>query len=150
MEVRTEIEIAAPRARVWEAIVDLPAYSEWNPFVPRVVGRLQEGERLDVVLALPGGSENALRPEVLSVVPDEELRLRHRFVTGGLFEAVHFLKLLELSPDRTRVVHGANFTGLLLKTLTSTVTRTTRGFVFMNQALKRRVEEAAPRDAHAP
>ena len=34
--VRAEIEIDAPAERIFDILTDLPAYSEWNPFTPRV------------------------------------------------------------------------------------------------------------------
>ncbi|RLC94436.1 MAG: hypothetical protein DRI39_02925 [Chloroflexi bacterium] len=34
--VRSEIDIDAPAERVWNIVVDLARYPEWNPFTPRI------------------------------------------------------------------------------------------------------------------
>ena len=34
--VRITREFDAPPERVWEILVDLAAYAEWNPFTPRI------------------------------------------------------------------------------------------------------------------
>jgi len=142
MEVRTEIEIQAAPSAVWAVLTDLAGYSEWNPFVPRASGDLRPGGQVELSVSMPDGSDADVRTEVLAVEAGRELRLRRRWLLPGLFDGVHFVRLVELGPDRTRVVHGEDFTGLLVKPLLGAITRATRGFVFMNQALKRRVEAA--------
>ncbi len=141
MELRTEIEIAAPAARVWETLIDFPRYAEWNPFIPEISGELRVGTQLQVVVAPPGGNELKFRPTLLVVDPCHQLRWRGKLFIKGLFDGEHFFQLVEVAPDRTRFVHGEDFSGILVKLLGRALTQTARGFVFMNQALKQRVEE---------
>ncbi|HVW25307.1 MAG TPA: SRPBCC domain-containing protein [Polyangiaceae bacterium] len=143
MELRTEIEISASPSRVWETLVDFPRYAEWNPFIPEISGDLRVGAELRVVVAPPGGNEVKVQPTLLVVEPVRELRWRGKLLFKGLFAGEHFMQLVELAPGRTRFVHGENFTGVLVKLLGRTLTQTARGFVFMNQALKQRVEDGA-------
>jgi hypothetical protein len=58
----------------------------------------------------------------------------------GLFDGEHFFRLEPRGEARTRVVQGEDFSGVLLRFLLPRVTEAARGFVYMNQALKRRVE----------
>ncbi len=141
MELRTEVEIAAAPEAVWRVLSDFPAYAEWNPFIPQIAGEPCVGARLEVVLAPPGGKETMFRPKVLVAETQRELRWRAQFLFPGLLDREHFFRLIELAPARTRLVHGGDFNGALVKLATRTLTNTARGFVFMNQALKRRVEE---------
>jgi hypothetical protein len=47
--VRGEIEINAPVQKVWDIIVDLERYPEWNKFTPRMsVGKIVVGEEFDL------------------------------------------------------------------------------------------------------
>jgi hypothetical protein len=47
--VRGEIEINAPVQKVWDIIVDLERYSEWNTFTPRMSARkVVVGEEFDL------------------------------------------------------------------------------------------------------
>jgi hypothetical protein len=121
-------------------VSDLSAYAEWNPFIPFVAGTLEVGATLEVVIAPPGSSEVTIRPRVLVATP-EELRWQGKLLIPGLFDGEHFLKLIEVAPNRTRFVHGEDFTGILVKLFHKTLTNTARGFVLMNQALKKRVED---------
>jgi len=149
MELRTEIEIQASPASIWTVLVDFARYPEWNPFIPQISGELTVGSELDLVIAPPDSSEMHFRPTLLTVTPNEELRWRGKLFVKGLFDGEHFFRLVEISNGRTRFVHGENFSGLLVKLFRRTLTQTARGFVFMNQALKRRVEATAQDSAHA-
>ena len=46
-EIRTEIEIAASRSRVWQVLADFSRYSEWNPFIREAKGEAKEGAKLE-------------------------------------------------------------------------------------------------------
>jgi hypothetical protein len=141
MELRTEIEIDASPAVVWGVLCDFPRYAEWNPFIPQISGELRVGAKLEVVISPPGGREMSFRPRILVVDPEKELRWRGRLFVPGLFDGEHFFCLVGVAQGRTRLAHGEDFTGLLVKLAGRALTNTARGFVFMNQALKRRVEE---------
>ena len=58
----------------------------------------------------------------------------------GIFDGIHFFRLVDLGDGRTRFVHGEDFSGILVRLVTPMFTDVARGFVYMNQALKRRVE----------
>lgn len=140
MQLCTEIEILAPAAAVWATLTDFHSYPEWNPFITGISGKLAVGEELTVEMSLPEGSDFTLRPLLTRCEPELELRwLGHRWFKG-LFDGEHFFRLQELDANRTRLTQGENISGLLLRLLGRTLTQTQRGFVYMNRALKRRVE----------
>lgn len=141
MEIRTEIEIEASPQAVWRVLTDFPRYSEWNPFIVAVGGEPRQGTTLSVTLSMPeSAKEYRLRPRVVRCEAEAELRWLGHLWFKGLFDGEHFFRLHEPAPGRTRFVHGEDFSGVLLRFATRTVTEATRGFVYMNQALKRRVE----------
>lgn len=140
MELRTEVEIDAPPEQVWAVLTDFGAYHEWNPFITELRGKLEPGARLRVELSYADGRRTAFRTSVLTVEPGAELRWIGRVWFKGLFDGEHFIQLHALDGNRTRLVQGENFSGVLVKLLANTVTQTGRGFVGMNAALKRRVE----------
>jgi hypothetical protein len=143
VELRTEIEISAPPSRVWAVLTDFRAYPDWNPFIVRISGNLAVGEKLSVVAAMPGGREFAFRPKLLVLNAENELRWRGHFLIPGIFDGEHFFRIVDLGDNRTRFVHGEDFSGLFVRFAGGIFTNTARGFVYMNQALKRRVEEAS-------
>jgi len=140
MDLRTEINIQAPPHEIWKVLLDTGRYHEWNPFITTLSGTLTEGERLSVVFSPPGASDLRFAPTVLCVRPEEELRWKGKMMFEWLLTGEHFFRLMPEEDGSTRFVHGEDFRGSLLRFLGRQLTLTARGFVLMNQALKRRVE----------
>lgn len=44
------VEIAAPARVVWQVLIDLPHYNEWNPFCIRAVSTLKLGDPIEMTL----------------------------------------------------------------------------------------------------
>ena len=146
MEVRTEIEISAPAAEIWKVLLDFRRYPEWNPFIVRIAGEPEVGSRLAITLSLPDSNrEREIGPRLLRCDAERELRWLGHLGMKGLFDGEHFFRLEARGDGTTRVVHGEDFSGILLRFMLNQVTEATRGFVYMNQALKRRVEQGARR-----
>ncbi len=140
MEIRTEVLIEAEPSAVWQTLLDFRRYPEWNPFIIGIRGEAKVGARLHVTLSLPDSNrEQTFSPRVTKCEEGEELRWLGHLWMKGLLDGEHFFRL-EPRGGGTRVLHGEDFSGLLLKPLLARLTDATRGFIYMNQALKRRVE----------
>jgi hypothetical protein len=140
MEIRSELEIAAPAPEVWGILTDFPRYHEWNPFITEISCDAIVGNPLRLLLSLPEGRDYRLTPTLLNIEENYELRFRAHLLFPGLFDGEHFLRVLAVGPDRTRFVQGENFSGVLLRFSGRTLTQVARGFDYMNEALKRRAE----------
>jgi hypothetical protein len=140
MEIRSELEIAAPAAEVWGILTDFPRYQEWNPFITEIESAGVVGGSLRLLLSLPQGRDYRLKATLLRIEEDYELRFRAHLLLPGLFDGEHFFRLIAVNPQRTRFVQGENFSGVLLRFSGRTLTRVARGFDYMNEALKRRAE----------
>jgi hypothetical protein len=140
MEIRSELEIAAPVAQVWGILTDFPRYQEWNPFITELKGEGVVGSLLQLSLSLPEGRDYRLKPRLLRNEENYELRWRAHLLFPGLFDGEHFLRVQAVDPQRTRFVQGENFSGVLLRFSGRTLTQVARGFDYMNEALKRRAE----------
>lgn len=150
MEIRTELEIAAPIREVWGILTDFARYQEWNPFITEIASDGVEGHPLRVQLSLPEGRDYRLKPRLVRFEENRELRWRGHLLLPGLFDGEHFFRLEEVGPGRTRFIQGENFEGILVRFSGRTITRAARGFVYMNEALKRRAEaESAHRTVRA-
>jgi hypothetical protein len=140
LTLRTEIEIAAAAARVWDVLTDFAAYPRWNPFIRQIDGVLAPRARLRVRIHPPGGRAMTFHPTVLRVDEGREFAWRGRTFLPGLFDGEHRFEL-EPGTGPVRFVHGEVFRGLLVPLLAGTLRTTTRqGFEAMNAALKKRVE----------
>jgi hypothetical protein len=147
-ELHSEIEIAASAQRVWGILTDFASYPEWNPFIRRISGEPNVGERLEVRLEPPGSRGITLKPTVLNAVPERELRWLGHLLVAGLFDGEHILAIQQLDENRVRFVQRETFGGLLVPLLASSLDKgTRRGFEEMNRALKERAE-APPTDAN--
>ena len=144
-ELRTEVEINAPAAHVYRVLTDFERYHEWNPFIPNIAGKLAVGQQLALEVSLPEGKSYLLKPRITQLTENTELRWRGSYLFPFLLQAEHFFLVTERGERLTRFVQGENFSGLLLRFAGNTLTLTARGFVYMNQALKKRAE-ASVRD----
>jgi hypothetical protein len=141
VELRTEIEILAPVEHVWRVLTDFGAYHEWNPFITSISGEPAVGAALTVTLSPPESDERTQRTKVTVYEARRELRWTGKLWLPGLFDGEHFFRCVEAEPERTRFVQGEDFKGLLLKFSGERLKQLARGFVYMNQALKRRSEQ---------
>jgi len=140
VELRTELEIAAPPERVWGVLADFSAYHEWNPFITGIAGELRTGAELLVTVSPPETDDTTFRPRVLVCDEPRELRWRSQLWVKGLFDREQFFLCQEAAGGGTRFVHGENLSGFFVRFLGKQLTHVARGFVYMNQALKERVE----------
>jgi len=138
--VERSIDIDASPEAVWKVLIDLVRYPEWNPFLSRIDGPLTPGARLSVDFGRSGSRKVTMRPRVLVVSPDRELRWLGKLGIGGLFNGEHAFRIESASPSTVRFVQSERFTGLLVPLLGGVIRQAASGFEEMNSALKRRVE----------
>ncbi len=140
MELRTEVEIHAPAARVWAVLADVARYAEWNPFIAEIEGDLSEGGELRLTFATSEGGSWRQTARLVALRPGFELRWRSQLWLPRLLDSEHFVTLSPLETGGTRLVQGEDLSGLFMRYAGQRATQIARGCVGMNQALKRRVE----------
>ncbi|KAL4437338.1 hypothetical protein ABPG75_004477 [Micractinium tetrahymenae] len=155
-QIETSIEIAAPPSKVWELLTaeaDCLGTKSWNPFLVGFEGQLEEGSHIAVTIQVPGGRKpQTFKPKLLAVKPGEELRWRGSLPIPGLFVGEHYYRV-EPAPSSssgggsgqgsTRFVHGEHFSGLLVPLVGGMLADTEKGFVAMNEALKKAAEQGS-------
>ena len=140
-ELHTEIEIAAPIEAVWEALTDLAAYPEWNPFIVSAEGRADVGESLTNRMQPPGGKGMTFKPTVAVVEAPVALEWLGRLGLPGIFDGRHRFDLAPTENGGTLMTQSEQFDGILVRFMrTSLDTQTVAGFDAMNAALKARAE----------
>ena len=137
----TSITINASAQKVWQVLMNHKDYPNWNPFIKQITGDPQEGASIQVTLQPENKKPMEFSPIVLNNEAEKEFRwLGHLFVKG-LFDGEHFFKLEEIDANKTKVIHGENFTGIMASVLLSMIGESTQnGFVAMNNSLKNKVE----------
>ena len=140
-ELHSEIEIDASAERVWGVLANFASYPQWNPFIRRIDGELEVGERLEVRLELPDSRGITLRPTLLSAEPNRLMRWLGHLLVPGLFDGEHSLLIQPVEENRVRFIQSEIFKGLLVPLLARSLDNNTlRGFEEMNGALKERAE----------
>lgn len=84
--ISTEIDIDAPPEAVWAVLADGPAYPAWNPFVKKLEGELNAGQRITVHIQPPGKSVATFKPVLLKgkVLPKGSMHgCGHAFMQPG-------------------------------------------------------------------
>ena len=143
-ELRSELDIDAPAARVWDVLTDFSSYPEWNPYIKSIAGEAREGAKLTVRLEPPGRRGMTVKPAVQTVDAPREFRWLGRLLLPRLCDGEHIFELQTNDTGGTRLVQREEFRGVLVSPLLRWVGKSTqRGFEEMNVALKGRAEAAA-------
>jgi hypothetical protein len=148
-ELRTFVDIDATPERVWQVLMDLPTYPEWNPFVTNAGGTFEVGERLSFTMSpLNPLLRGTLRPTVVEVTPYRRLEFRVQYGklgVPGLFGSDHTLTLVENEDGTVRLWEEVRFRGLLVPLVSRSLNRDSSPAVdAMNEVLKNRIERTQP------
>ena len=138
MELRTQLSIAAPPARVWAVFSEFDRWPEWNPFVTRAEG---DFTRVGNQVRITAGGQS-FRPTITAYEAGRLLRWRGKLFLGGIFSGEHSFRLVDNGDGTTTFHQDEDFGGLLLPLLRKKLNTETRaGFNAANLALRERVEE---------
>jgi hypothetical protein len=140
-QLHTEITIDAPAEVVWDVLIDLGRYTDWNPFIVAASGRPELGERLTNRIHPPGGRKMTFRPTVTELEHGQIFEWLGRLGLPGIFDGRHRFELRPNEDGTTTLIHGEQFNGLLVRFMKKSLdTGTMAGFEAMNVALKDRAE----------
>ncbi len=134
--VEATIDIAAPRALVWQHLTDFSRYAEWNPFITHAEGDLKEGS---LVRFRAAGMPVALTAPITRLEPEAELIWEARFPVPGL-QPRYIRQLQTLEDGTTRFINREEFTGRLLPLFIPVINMQANLYAATCEALKRRVE----------
>lgn len=141
-ELRTEIEIQAAPEKIWQALIALDKYPEWNPFIHHAIGTAKVGEKVDITVRSKP-KDLILHCIVVKVEPGKELRWKYHVMTPGLFRGEHIFTIETGGDNQVRFVDREIFNGLLVPLQAKDIdTNSRRGFEEMDRALKLRAEQS--------
>jgi len=140
-EIRMEIEIKAPVSKVWDILTDFKCYPEWNPYLRKIEGQLEEGHDLNLLVKTPRKPKKKLKTTVVLLKPNICLSWIGKFHSAMFYEAEHIFELKPTEHDTTLFIQREHFGGLILPFIWRDLFKsTTRAFETMNLALKIRAE----------
>lgn len=140
-EINTEILINAPKKNIWKILTDFPSYSEWNPFLIKVIGEVSPNSNIFFVAK----SEGVILPVFANIL---EYEFEKKFSWGGppfpwfrnVFGAEHFFIIEEISPTQCRFRNNERMEGMLADATWGLIEKMEPAYHAMNQALKERAE----------
>ncbi len=137
MQLKLEIQINAPKQKVWEILTNFSAYPNWNPFIKSIKGDFIEGKKVEVHIVPLGTIGMIIKPRVLCFKIHEEIRWQGNLLFPGLFDGEHIFQLREIDSNTTLFIHSENFKGILIPFFKKMLDQNTRdGFNAMNEKLK--------------
>ena len=71
-EIRTEIQIASAKGKVWEILMDLPDWSNWNPIVNKIEGKLEVGGELAITMSDATGKDGKKYKATITSIDDKK------------------------------------------------------------------------------
>jgi hypothetical protein len=132
------IDIAASPQAVWDVLIDVDAYADWNPFLSIDRAPTAVGDRLAVTIR-PGSRTMTFRPTVTAIGSGREISWLGHFLVKGIFDGAHTFTLEPLPNGDTRFRQREVFRGALVPFMGSVLRDTSAGFAAMNATLADRV-----------
>ncbi|KAF9167005.1 hypothetical protein DFQ26_006140 [Actinomortierella ambigua] len=145
LENKTGISIQASPDKVWEVLVDLEHYEDWNPLFVKARGTLAEGEILQIKTRLPvrmfcgAPMTRNWTSRVTKVLPNNSLEWFTPALMNGFLDGTHFFQLTASSDGQTtEFVQGERYEGWGTGFFAGfgTLEDARLGFAVMNRALK--------------
>jgi hypothetical protein len=142
-EIRTQIAIDAPPARVWDVIADFSRYPDWNPFILEVTGEVRPGASVRYRFEFPRGIRIWAMASILRFEPGKELLWSAHFLARVLLNGDHHFRVRPSGDGGTVFEHGEVFSGILLPIILPLLWLSgPRIYNSLNIALKHRVEKS--------
>jgi hypothetical protein len=140
--LKTEICINASKEKIWDLLMNVAAYPQWNPFIKSIEGTLAVGEKIHVLIAPPGTSSMKMNPTILNIQSGVEFRWIGHLLIPGLFDGEHIFQLIDNNDGTTTFVQMENFKGILVPLFAKMLDDNTKnGFETMNQKIKELCED---------
>jgi len=134
--IETEILIDATPEKVWAILTNFENHPKWNPFITSIHGEKKIGEQLTVSIKPPGRNGMTFKPIVTSYKENTEFRWKGKLGIPGIFDGEHYFQLISQENNRTKLIHGEQFSGILVALMGKALNKTKEGFELMNKSLK--------------
>lgn len=137
-EISTQIQIKSTPEKVWQILIDIANYHQWNPFITEIGGDLTSSKKLKVTIQPVGGKPMSFSPTIKNIQTNKKLSWLGTFLFKGLFDGLHQFEIIDNGDDTIQFIQKENFSGILV--FLFNLDKTKLGFEAMNQVLKQKAE----------
>ncbi len=111
---RTFVQVNAPADRVWQALTELPAYPEWNPYVIQASGDFAEGSTLHIKEKV-GGRTHRHSVKVVKLRPQQRtFTWAGALIPGRFLHWEESFQVEAMDPNHSLVTVSRAYQGWLL------------------------------------
>ena len=132
-------EINASPEVIWGILTDSSKYTEWDPGMVKLEGKIAPGEKLTIYAKV--APNRAFTPVVSEFEPNRRM-VWSSGMPMGLFKGARTFTLESLNGERTRFNLREEFSGLLLPLIGMSIPDLNPVFAEFAAALKKRAETA--------
>jgi hypothetical protein len=140
-ELRTEIQISSKLDKVWEILTDLPSWSDWNPIVSKIEGKLDLGAELSITMCDEKGNAGKHYTSIITALEENKrFNFIGKMMANFIFSADRRIEL-EDSQGGTLFIQREIYTGLLVPLFWKKLNEQALPMLkSMNKALKKKAE----------
>ena len=138
--IETKITIKGSTKDVWDVLMKLEDFKNWNPLIIHSKGKPKLGEQITNTM-MSGTKKMIFKPIITEVSDLQRFEWLGSLWVKGIFDGRHYFELKKLPNGATLLIHGEYFSGLLSGVIFNSIKESTiEGFNEMNEALKNKVE----------
>ncbi len=141
--IKTEIDIAAPKAKVWDILIDVDKWQEWNPTINESKGIANLGSTLSITMMsdVKGKDGPQYNPKIIKLDEPNAFHWRAFLLTGFIFTNDKIIELKETATG-TKVIHSETFKGMMVPIFRSKMEKGVAPILnIMNESLKTLAEK---------
>jgi hypothetical protein len=129
------IDINAPVSDVWDALIHVESWAEWNSFIPMVEGKLAVGNRMKIKVVSPGMKEMIFEPTVYEIIKHEKISWGGGFL-GFVYQGIHEFIFEKIDDSTTQFSQIEKFQGPIVLLMKKMIQKTALGYLNMNEELR--------------
>jgi hypothetical protein len=140
LKIENRTGIQAPSEVIWEILVDINHWGDWNPLYKQAEGEVRIGGKVAAVLALPEQEERIIRPVIVEWVPYEQIIWADKAWRGWV-QSTRYFEIEQLGKSACFFSNGELFDSTVARWYGDKYRRAMKkGFAAMSEALKVKAE----------
>jgi hypothetical protein len=142
IKIEHRIGVLTPAQPIWDLILDINHWGDWNPLYTKASGKVGFDEKLQLTVAIPGEQPRDIAPTIVDWTPNEQIIWRLSML-GGLIRSTRYIETETLANGNCIFSNGEFFEGPAMRLIGKKQQRAIkRGFAAFSEAVRDRAEAA--------